>query len=284
MASVVADLFRQAGALNLQDPRRNGNVVTLEGDCDVMVSGDIHGSRAALTKIIAAADLTGLPERRLILQEIVHGPPDPRSGQDRSVEPLLRAARLKIAHPQQVLFVLGNHDIAQVTGHEIMKDGRGTCKEFASGVSYAYREDAPEIMEAICDFLISAPMAIRCPNGVFISHSVPSPKRMALAGVDILGRAHEKSDLLRGAPVYEWVWGRGQTGEQLATLAGQIGVEFFVLGHRHISAGWERIANRGVTISSGHEHGVIIEFCCDAPLNPDSLEEHLKPITSLPGQ
>jgi len=284
MASVVADLFRQAGALNLQDSRRNGNVVTLEGDCDVMVSGDIHGSRAALTKIIAAADLTGLPRRRLILQEIVHGPPDPRSGQDRSIEPLLRAARLKIAHPRQVLFVLGNHDIAQVTGREIMKDGRGTCKEFASGVSYAYREDAPEIMEAICGFLISAPMAIRCPNGVFISHSVPSPKRMALAGVAILGRAHQESDLLRGAPVYEWVWGRGQTAEQLATLAGQIGVEFFVLGHRHISAGWERIAGRGVTISSDHEHGVIIEFCCNTPLNPDSLEEHLKPIASLPGQ
>ena len=281
MSSVVAEIFRQAGALNREDPRRRGNVVTLGAKCEVQVAGDIHGNRAGLAKIIGAARMDSRPNRRLILQEIIHGPIDPRSGRDRSVELLLRAARLKIARPQQVLFLLGNHDVAQITGSEITKDGHGVCKEFVAGVSYAYREDAEEVMNGICEFLVSPPLAILCPNGVFMSHSLPAGNRTPPAGTEILYRPCDDADFRRGGAVYEWTWGRGHTAEQLDGLAAELGVEFFILGHRHVPLGWERIAERGVSISSDQQHGVIIDFHGDRELVADRLEEYVKPIAAL---
>ncbi|MFB3892208.1 MAG: metallophosphoesterase [Phycisphaerae bacterium] len=279
MSTAAADIFRQAAAANKADPRRDGNVVNLPAG-PAIICGDMHGYRAALNKVIGRASAAGQP-RQLVLQEIIHGPPDERTGQDRSVELLLRAARLKISHSEQVAFLMGNHDLAQATGNEITKDGRGVCKVFTAGVEAAYGQDAADVMDAIREFLLSMPLAVRCPNGVFISHSLPSPARMGAAGVDILKRPYEERDLRRGGAVYEWTWGRGQTAEQLEQLAATLGVEYFILGHRHVEAGCEVISPRGVTISTEHEHGYVIELDAGLPFGADDLASGLKPIMVL---
>jgi len=279
--NVMAEIFRQAAAANRHDPHREGNVVVLEGGCEVLVTGDIHGNRTALAKVIAVAQLDGHPQRRLILQEIIHGPVDPRSGHDRSIDLLLRSARLKIAHPEQVFFILGNHDIAQVSGGEITKDGRRVCEQFLAGVGYACGDAAAEVLDGVKEFLLSVPLAVRCPGGVFICHSVPGPKRMARGGTEILRRAYTDADLQRGGPVYEWTWGRGHNPEQLEALAQQLGVEFFILGHRHTPCGWEQISPRGITIASDHEHGVLLQFPADTLLAAETVEQFVKPIAGI---
>jgi len=256
-------------------------VVALEGGCEALVTGDIHGNRTGLAKIIAAAQLDRHPQRRLILQEIIHGPPDPRSGHDRSIDLLLRSARLTIAHPEQVFFLLGNHDVAQVSGGEITKDGRRVCEQFLAGVRYACGDAADEVLDGVKEFLLSIPLAVRCPSGVFICHSVPGPKRMARAGTEILQRAYTDADLRRGGAVYEWTWGRGHSPEQLEALAQQLGVEFFILGHRHTPYGWEEISPRGITIASDHEHGVLLQFPADTLLSAGTVEAFVKPIAGI---
>jgi len=114
MPHTVADMFLHAAARNAEDPRRRGNVIHLEPDDDVVVAGDIHGHRMGLAKALAYADVAANPRRRLILQEIIHGPLDERTGHDRSIELLQRAVRLQSEHPERVLFLLGNHDIAEI--------------------------------------------------------------------------------------------------------------------------------------------------------------------------
>ncbi len=281
MPNAAAEIFRTAAAANRDDPRRHGNLVHLEPGVEVVVAGDIHGNRTTLNKLIASADLERHENRRLILQEIVHGPLDPRTQQDRSIEPLLRAARLKAAHPAQVLFLLGNHDIAQVSGGEITKEGRRTCVDFVEGVKYAYRDDAQEVLDAVYDFLLSLPLAIRCPGGTFLAHSLPSPKRMDKAGVEILARPYTADDLRRGEPVYEWTWGRGQTPEQIDALAAQLHATFFVLGHRHVPNGWELVGGRALTLASDHEHGMIVIFGSDEALTNDRVMELVRPVAGL---
>lgn len=280
MTSPAADIFRRAADLNRHDPRREGNVVSLGADCLVRVVGDIHGNRAALARVIAATDLARHPDRRLVLQEIVHGPPDPRSGHDRSVEPLLRAARLKLEHPEQVLFLLGNHDIAQVTGNEITKEG-GACKHFAEGVSYAYGPEAPGVLEAVCEFLLSPPLAIRCPNRVLLCHSLPDPGHPVAAAEKVFLDPYTDPDLRRGGGVYEWTWGRKQTEPQVDALAEELGVDFFLLGHRHVETGWEWVSPRALSIASDQRNGVIFEFRTDQPIDRDAIESYLKPIVAL---
>lgn len=277
MASPAADIFRQAADANRRDPRRRGNVVHLEPGREVIVAGDVHGHRANLAKVISGAALGEHPDRRLVLQEIVHGPVDPRSGHDRSIDLLLRAARLKLAHPQQVLFVLANHDLAQVTGNEITKEGAGVCRGFSDGVRYAFGDDADEVLAAVDEFLLSAPLAIRSPNGVLISHTLPSPGREC----DLPDGEYADADLRRGGPVYEWTWGRRHTPEFLERLAGRMDVELFVLGHVHLDGGYELIDGRAVILNCDNPGAVVFRFTTDEAMPPASLESHLAPVTSL---
>jgi len=278
----AADIIRQAAEMNRKDPRREGNTVRLSGTAHVIVAGDIHGSRANFAKIVGHAALASDPQRHLVLQEIIHGPVDPASGQDRSIELLMRAARLKCAHERQVLFVLGNHDLAQITGAEIVKDGRSYCKGFTEGIRYSFGEaEADETIAAVDDFLRSLPLAIVCDNGVLIAHSVPSAGRMRAAGTEILRRPAGPEDLKRGGCVYEWTWGRGHTPEQLDELAAAIGASFFILGHQQVSGGLQIISPRAIALGSDGPHGRIVEFSTAKPLSAESAEAQAKPIVAL---
>ena len=280
MAHPVADIFRQAAQANISDPRRGGNVISIEPGCDVIVAGDIHGNRGAMVKILSRANLAANANCRIVFQEVIHGPANPTTKSDRSIELLMRLARLRISNPQQVLLVLGNHDLAQATGNEIAKEGCGMCKAFTEAVRIEFKHAADEVLEAVNEFLLTIPLAARCPNGVFISHSLPSPSRMQKASPEILDRPYEQKDLVRGGAVYEWTWGRGQTHEQLQQLAEQLKVSYFILGHRHAEAGFEIISPLGLTISSDTQRGHVIRFASDEPFGPENLDKALMPIAA----
>lgn len=282
MPNPFADILLQAAQLNRNDPRRQGNTVRLHDDGDILIAGDFHGHRHNLNKTIDFADLPNHPSRILVLQEVIHGPGDPASGHDRSVDLLVRVARLKIAHPQQVLFVMGNHDVAQLTGNEIAKEGRGVCKAFLAGVEFTFGPAAQEVLPAINEFIRSLPLAVITPNRVMICHSLPSPNRMELIDFGLLDRPdYSDADLRRGGTAYEWTWGRNQNPDQMEALATKLDIEFFVVGHRHSGEGFEMIPHRGLSIASDHAKGYIMLFAFAERLGVENVERFLRPITTL---
>jgi len=254
MPHTVADMFLHAAARNAEDPRRRGNVIHLEPDDDVVVAGDIHGHRMGLAKALAYADVAANPRRRLILQEIIHGPLDERTGHDRSIELLQRAVR---------------------------RQGRGYCKGFRAGLEYLYEDAAAEVRQALRAFLLSLPLAVRCPNGVWLSHSLPGPGRMEQAGTEILERATTPADLQRGRGAYEWTWGRRQSNEQIEALAEQLGVRFFVLGHQPCEQGYEQIGRRVLLLASDHSHGCLLHFGADELLDAQNAAEHIRRLITI---
>lgn len=282
MPNAAADIFRQAAQLNLQDGRRHGNIVELEDGCDVIVTGDIHGNRQAFTRIISYFERPSRRPRRLVLQELIHGPLDASTGQDRSVELLLRAVRLKVDRPADVLFVMGNHDLAQITGCEIAKEGFHSYRAFTDGVHFAFEEHGGEVLVAIREFLVSLPLAVKCPNGVLIAHSLPSPHclKTSSSRMEILHRPYRPEDFLRGGPAYEWTWGRTQTQEQIDALATELGVALFLLGHRHTRSGIEAVA-QAVTLASDHDRGCLIEFRSDQALDAQTAVMSATPLAAI---
>ena len=283
MPNAFAETFKTAAGLNRNDPCRRGGLVTLdEAVAEVLLAGDIHGHRGNLAKITEFAALSSHPDRVLVLQEIIHGPLD-ANGRDRSIELLARAARLKVAHPRQVLFLLGNHDLAQVTGNEITKEGHGVCKSFAAGVSYNFGPEADEVTSALLEFLTSMPLAIRCPNGVLLSHSLPNATRMDKVDLTFARRDYGPEEMSRGGSAYEWTWGRQQTPEQLAEIGRRLGVSFFVLGHRHSGNGWEKVTDSAVSVSSDNEHGHLLRMDVRQPATYESVVAGLRPIVALGG-
>jgi hypothetical protein len=281
MPNPVVDIFRKAAAILRSDDRRKGNVLELPSPCEVVVSGDLHGNRAALDKIIRYAR-PGTPDGPiLVLQELIHGPADERSGKDRSVELLVRAARLVVEHPRHVLFLMGNHDLAQATGVDIMKNGGSVRKDFSEGVRYCFGEAGPEVLEAAHELFLAMPLAARCPGGLWLSHSLPSPSRMTPGILDVLGRPYEEADLRRGGGAYEWTWGRGQTPEQIETLAAELKVEYFIVGHRHCEDGFEVLSPRCVAITSAGHAGCVIRLTCDRTVTGGAIPQYIKLIASI---
>ena len=281
MPHPVAETFARVARMLADDAAREGNCLHFGSGEEIIYVGDIHGHRANLAKVIRFADLAGRPHRRLVLQELIHGgTPDP-SGGDRSVEVLLRAARLKLSFPDRVFFLLANHDVAQVAGQEITKDGRGMCKAFRAGLENNFGADAEEVCAAIGELLLAQPLAARCANGAFLSHSLPSPHRMELIDWDILRRPYRQEDLQRGGSLYEWTWGRGHTPEQLAELSGILGARLFLLGHQPVESGWEIRHGREIILASDHAHGAVMVFDAGAEMPDDRLAEHVRPIVAL---
>ena len=279
--TVAADLFRQAARLNREDPARHGNVVHVVPEREVLFAGDFHGNRVNFTRVVSWANLPSNPQRVLILQELIHGPIDERTGVDRSIELLMRAARLKVQNPGSVCFLMGNHDVAQLTGNEITKQGAGSIEQFNEGVRYNFPDATSEIHSALEEFLLSLPLAARTPGGVMMAHSMPSPERMDKADTDIFQRDYEENDLRRGGPVYEWTWGRKQTPEQVDALAEELEVALFLLGHRHVAGGCEAVTDKAVTVASDHSRGMLVPFSSDETLTGDQVPQRAKRILSL---
>lgn len=281
MGSPVARMFDQAAQLLADDPRRQGNLVSLAAGKELIIAGDLHGHRANLDAILRRADLAAHEDRILILQEIIHGEEDQLTGHDRSIETLMRALRAMLSHPERIIFLLGNHDLAQLTGKEISKHGRGACKAFDAGVAEAFEEEAGEVLDALNRYIRALPLAARTDGGVLISHSLPAPNRATEAGTDILTDPARQEDLQRGGALYEWTWGRNQTPEQMDQLAQVLDVEYFVVGHKHVKTGWERLGPRGIVLNSGDSQGCILELTTDESLNDRNVEDHLRRIRTL---
>lgn len=281
MPHPVVEIFQKAAAANLEDTRRKGNVVHLEQGSNCVVAGDIHGYRHGFQKIVRHAELGTYENTRLVLQEIVHGPVDARTGFDRSVELLMRAASLKIKHPDNILFVIANHDVAQISGSEITKAGRGVCKEFLESLKHEFKEHFSEVNKAIEEFICSMPLAVKCANGTLISHSLPSPNRMEMGGTEILNKPYTDQDYLRGNPLYEWVWGRNQTQEQIEKLSQELDVKFFLLAHQHCDDGFVPLGPKAAAVLSDHQHGYITVFDDNVELTGDNIRQYIKPMALI---
>ena len=274
-----ADAFHRAADLVTHEPRRRGNLLDLGAPDDVLIAGDIHGRRESLQPLLRL--LNARPSMTLILQEIIHGPLDPRTGHDRSAELLLRAVRAKLACPERVHFLLGNHDVAQITRSEITKRGRGVCQDFMSGITDSFGDEAPDVYMAAMAFLRALPLAARFDNGVLAAHSLPSPNRAHLGPPEILDRPSAPDDLQRGGAVYEWTWGRDQSPEQLDELAGRLGVSYFILGHRHLDDGYLDLADNAIAVDTSSPRGCVFRFNANHPVTSAHGHDHLFRIDQL---
>src|SRR6185437_5901279 len=118
---------------------RAGGVVALDGAEDVMVVGDLHGNVPALSRLLRIAALDDHPRRHLVLQELVHGNRVyPNDGGDRSHQLVDLVAALKCQCPDRVHLILGNHELSEITGRIIGKDGKSLNLMFRMGIATAY--------------------------------------------------------------------------------------------------------------------------------------------------
>src|SRR5262249_41375052 len=153
---------------------------------DVLVGGDLHGNVENFRGLLQRADLARHPRRHLVLQELVHGPFQYPGGGDRSHQLLDLLCALKCQYPRRVHLLLGNHELAKWTGRTIFKPDAALNAQSRQGVATAYGDRAEDVYAAYLELFAAVPLAVRTPNRVFLSHSLPAASRLDRFDFEVL--------------------------------------------------------------------------------------------------
>jgi len=199
--------LHKAAELNLEDPIRQGSLLCFPEDCQVVMTGDLHGHHRNFEKLVKYCNLAAAPHRHVILHEMIHADPDLTGGSDHSFAVLLDAAKWKTFFPDQVHFLQSNHELAHLQKQKITKGGRIVNEDFVHGVAEVLETDQIDsVLDAIDEFVASFPVAGRSPNRIFYSHSLPDVGDMSHFDPDCVHQPPEELDLTENGSVYELVW------------------------------------------------------------------------------
>ena len=253
-------------------PGRRGRVVHLEDAADVLAAGDLHGNVENFSLLLKRADLGAHPRRHLVLQEVVHGPFRYPTGGDKSHQLVDLVAALKCQYPHQVHLLLGNHELSQWTGRLIAKADDDLNALFQEGVEAAYGSRAKEVYAAYEELFAAIPLAVRTPNRVFLSHSVPTSKRLEGFDLAALERdEHTEEDLILGGLVHALVWGRDTRSTTVEAFLEKVGADLVITGHIPCPEGYEAPNGRQLILDALGTPACYCLFPADRPLTHAEL-------------
>lgn len=251
----VVSTFGKASQANWQTPGREGSTVILSTDLaqDLMVTGDLHGNRRNFNLIRRVAALQQNPRRHLVLQEVCHGGPTyPENGGCMSHTLLEDVAKLTAQFPGRVHFILGNHELAELTDYPIQKNKQMLNLLFRLGLQQMYGPSTEKIREAYSQFLLSCPLGVRLPEGIFITHSVPNLDARPF-DCTIFQRRPEPTEYFDRDSIFELVWGRDYRPENVAAFATMVEARVLINGHEPCADGF----------CTPNQHQVILDCCAE---------------------
>lgn len=270
-ARLLATLQRAIQAFH-DTPGRRGRVVFLEGAVEVLASGDLHGSVENFRLLLRRAELGKQPRRHLMLQELIHGPFQYPAGGDKSHQLLDLLAALKCQYPRQVHMLPGNHELSQSTNRLISKGDLDLNASFREGVGTAYGSRAGEVYAAYLTLFAVVPLALRTPNRVFLSHSLPSASKLPAFDLAALEKdTQEEADLLPGGSVHSLVWGRDTSLTNVTAFLAKVDADLLVTGHIPCEEGFEAPNERQIILDSLGTPACYCLFPADRPLTHAEL-------------
>jgi hypothetical protein len=235
--------IRKATILFRATPGRVGSIVSPEAD-EILVVGDLHGHVHAFAAALKTADLTAHPRRHLVLQELVHDPRvDPDTDIDRSHRLVGLVCALKCQFPDRVHVLLGNHELSELTGRSIGKNGAFLNAMFRKGIEADFGNLADTFRAAYHELFAALPIAVRASNRVMLLHTLPDGDRIDDLDLDLLRTGvWTEPSMRRGGTVYALTWGRDTSPEAADRFASLIDADLFITGH-HPCDGTHRLAN-----------------------------------------
>jgi predicted phosphodiesterase len=281
MPQTTIDLLNRGIRANQTDRFRHANLIRLPGEGSLVVGGDIHGHRRNFERLVTCAQLAGHSERHLVLQEIIHGGPEDGAGGCLSYQLLLDAVRYKLSFPDQVHFVMGNHDTAMINSSEVMKNGKEMNRAMSLALERQFGPAGPDVRLAIQQFLFSQPLAVKCHNRIWISHSLPNDRCVDEFDPGVFERDLRLGDCEKPGSAYLLTWGRRHSQAALDRLAKLLDVDLFVLGHQPQQNGWSRAGDNLIILASDHDHGCLLRIDLSQTYQAPDLVGSLAPLASI---
>ncbi len=284
-ASAVIEVLEAATEENKLSALRHGNVIHLPEEGSVILTGDLHDHRTNFAKVLTAADLDNTPDRHLILHELLHGDHIDADGAEHSWKTLYAAAELKCDLPRQVHFVLANHDLAQIFGDGISKGGTDVCRAFNRGIEVDFGSEASTVQVVLTEFLLSLPLAIRCGEHWWMSHSLPTDEQIPLFDHSVFDREVTSADYLRRTGMaYQLIWGRRFTPEGVRQWLEKVGAKTVITGHQPQDAGYLINGPQHIILASDHNNGVLAHLELGRDYTSDEIAEQIHPLVAIEGR
>lgn len=279
--TTIISLLNKGAEANYADKYRRGNLIHLPAEGSLVISGDLHGHQRNFERIAAFADLAAYPDRHVFLQEIIHGGTEDPEGGCLSYKLLFDVVRYKLKFPDRVHTVLGNHSAAFLCSSEIMKDGKEMNLAMRRALEREFQQDNKDIQIALRQFLASQPLAIRCDNRIWLSHSLPSDKLVDKFDPEIFDRPLKIEDCKKPGSAYILTWGRKHSQALLDKMAKLFNVDIFILGHQPQEKGWFKAGNNLIIIASDHSHGCLLPINLSKTYTIDELINSIVPLASI---
>jgi hypothetical protein len=281
MPQKVIKLLNRGLEANSSNGYRQGNTVVLPEEAELVVSGDIHGHRRNLERVLSFTALDEHAERHLVLQEIIHGGPQDGEGGCQSYKLLYDAIEYKLQFPNRVHFIMANHDTAFISNSRVMKAGQEMNRSMREAMNRHYSDASEDVKLALSRFLFSQPLAVRCPNKIMVSHSLPAERHVDQFDPSVLNRSLKINDVVRPGSAYLLTWGRKHTPELLEKMAKTLDVKLFVLGHQRKEQGWAQVGDNALIITSEHAHGTLLKIDLARSYSMSELIDEIVPLASI---
>ena len=278
----VQTLVHRATELARATPGRSGFVVTLGPDAeDVMIVGDLHGHLHNFAAALKMAALDQNPRRHFIIQELVHDPradPDSPPG-DLSHRLIDVVCALKCQYPERVHYLPGNHELSELTGRSIGKNGVPLNDLFRLGLESSYGDQAGLIREAYDDLFRALPLAVRLPNRVFVCHTIPEARQLETFDPGILDASEfSPESLKRGGSAYAMTWGRDTTIEAADRFAEIVDADLFVIGHHPCDDGFLKLNDRVLALDATDPAPACVLLPTNRPIGMDDVMAGIRSI------
>ena len=266
-------ILRRATELHRATPGRSGGLVTLDHATDVMVVGDLHGHIPAFRKVLEIAALAQNPGRHLVLQELIHGKRlYPNDGGDKSHQLVDLVAALKCQYKDRVHVILGNHELSEITGRAIGKDGYALNAFFRQGITTAYGTHADEVYAVYQRLFAALPLAVRTPNRVFLCHTIPDASQLDHLDPEVFNLDDwPPAAMKRGGSVYALTWGRDTAQETIDRFAKIVDADLFITGHQPCEHGFRQANLRQIIIDGTDPCPTYLLFPARVPVTVESL-------------
>jgi hypothetical protein len=282
MPQTIINWLNKGIEANNADKFRWGNVIHLPARGSLVATGDIHGHRRNFERMTAFADLANNPDRHILLQEIIHGGPENSEGGCLSYRLLFDVVRYKLAFPDRIHIIMGNHDIAFINDSEVIKNGKELNRSIQAALDQEFERDSGDVKLMIKRFLFSQALAVRCRNRIWLSHSLPSDHSLDKFDQNILEKPLQGSDMIKPGSAYVLIWGRKHSQDLLDKMAELLDVDVFVLGHQSQEQGWSQAGKNLLIIASDHNHGCLLPIDLAKSYTIDQLIDSIVPLTSIP--
>lgn len=274
----VLAAIRQATRIFRQMPGRVGSQVILDDLDDVIVVGDLHGNIPALKKVLEYARLDLNKKRHLVLQELIHGPRMyPDDGGDKSHQLVDIVCALKCQYARRVHVILGNHELSEITGRAIAKNGVPLNALYHIGVKTAYGDMADEICDAYRELFRAFPLAVRTPNRVLLVHTNPDGYWLENFNPEILNApAWTDQDMARGGSVYGITWGRDISPDTVDRFLRMVDADWLITGHQPCDEGFMVANHRQIIIDGTDPYPTFLHFSATDSMTIDKLKEGVR--------